>query len=320
LSYSKATGWTYTEPDASRIRKAYDLLFERKSWKAIAAEIGGGFSCHGVSRTLSNPVWKGLRRYTDGRDEPLEVSMPGITEPLISPERWEAAQKLIAAKRDVWKARKKSASFLLSGLLTCGCGKPLYPRLSGSGCFYYCSSAFPGRGPRCAQRSVQKSGVENAVAEIIASQFVNAAFLRAVFERLQNARPAATDDTDKAGCLKAKLEAERRRLLQLVMKGLATEEDLDRENRRIDAELRDLDKLMPAPAPTPAFDPAKLAVQISRTFAGFHRLSFDDRRNTLRDVCRRITVLDDTIPSITLNGAFLNRVNESPRLRTQDWL
>jgi hypothetical protein len=59
--------------------------------------------------------------------------------------------------------------------------------------------------------------------------------------------------------------------------------------------------LAPAP-PLPTFDPAKLAVQIGRTFAGFHRLTFDERRNTLRDVCAGITVLDEAISSITLNG------------------
>jgi hypothetical protein len=60
-----------------------------------------------------------------------------------------------------------------------------------------------------------------------------------------------------------------------------------------------------------AFDPKKLAVQVSRTFARFDRLPFEERRTVLRDVIGHVTVLNGTIPSFTLNGAFLNRVNIS---------
>jgi DNA invertase Pin-like site-specific DNA recombinase len=310
LAFSKESGWRYVSPDSDRVRKAYSLLSERLGWQQIAKRIGGGFTYNGVASSLKNPCWMGVRRYSEGRDTPLEVPMWGLEAPLISAEEWAAAQRLIAEKRDGWKARKKSASFLLSGLITCSCGKPFYPRSSGCGS-YYCSSNFPGRGPSCGQRSVQKPAAEQTVADIIASQLVSVSFLRGVFERLQSAQPAsALVNPDKVAGLREKLEGERRRLLQLVVRGLASEQDLQRESKRIDGELRDLDKLMPAPAP-PAFDAAKLAVQISRTFAGFHRLGFEARRELLRDVCGRIVVLDQAITLITLSGSFLHRANES---------
>jgi DNA invertase Pin-like site-specific DNA recombinase len=317
LSFSKATGWQYVEPDASRIRKAYDLLFERKSWNQIAVAIGGSWTYNGVRITLKNSVWKGIRTYTIGREESLEVPMLGITEPLISPERWAAAQVLIGEKCSSWKARRKPPRFLLSGLISCGrCGKPWYVRMGGPGRHhYYCSSMFPGRGPSCGQRSQQRVATDNAVSDIVTSQFVSVGFLRAVLDRLQNARPTGSEDLNKLARVRGKLEAERRRLLQLVLKGLANEADLERESKRIDGELKDLDKLTPAHA-APAFDVFELAKGIARTFSQFTEMPFESRRTMLRDVCRRVTVLDGAVTAFTLSSTFLDRVNKSPRSRT----
>ena len=57
--------WFYIEPDASRIRQAYDLLFERRSWADIAARIGGSFTFNGVRTSLRNTVWKGIRTHRE---------------------------------------------------------------------------------------------------------------------------------------------------------------------------------------------------------------------------------------------------------------
>jgi DNA invertase Pin-like site-specific DNA recombinase len=320
LSYSKRTWdgekwvdarWSYEEPDCSRVRRAYDLLFERWSWKKIAAEIGGGWTYNGVRETLQNPCWKGIRRYTEGRVEPLEVPMPGISEPLISPERWEAAQQLIREKGDRWKARRQPPSFLLAGLITCGrCGKPYYLRCNGRGRgFYYCSSQFPRRGPSCGQRSEQKVAAELAVTEIVTSQLVSIEFLRAVFEQLQKARPGNVVDSEKLAKVN-ELEIERQRLLHHFVKGRFSEADVDREKKRIDAELRNLGKLTAAPAP-PAFDPEQLATGIIRALSQFGKMPFENQRAILRDVCREITVLDGAISGFTLSGAFLNSVKKA---------
>jgi len=164
LAYSKATGWHYEEPDAARIKLAYDLLFERRSWRDIAARIGGGWTDSGICRALRNPAWKGIRLYRHRRETPLEVPL-GI-EPLIPPERWEAAQQIILEKHTHWMKTKKPPRFLLSGLLYCGCGKPMYIRVASSRdprhtrSYYYCSTRFPGRGHKCGARSVQQPAAE----------------------------------------------------------------------------------------------------------------------------------------------------------------
>jgi DNA invertase Pin-like site-specific DNA recombinase len=68
VAYSKTSGWSHVEPDVSRVARAYDLLFERRSLRDIATQIGGHFTYHGVRSSLTNPIWKGIRRYSLGRD------------------------------------------------------------------------------------------------------------------------------------------------------------------------------------------------------------------------------------------------------------
>jgi DNA invertase Pin-like site-specific DNA recombinase len=309
VAYSKESRWSHVEPDVSRVVKAYDLLFERRSWYDIAERIGGGFTYNGVRTSLMNPIWKGIRRYTWGRDEPLEVKID--LPPLISPERWEAAQQIILEKHAHWAKTKRPPRMLLSGLLSCCCGKPYYARLNRRGGYYYCSSRFPGHGPWCGARSVQQRAADQTVERIISTHLLDARYLREVLNRFQS-REGRDQDTDKLAREREKLEAERQRLLRMTLKGTCTEEDFARESKRIEAESHDLGLLQPAPVPA-AFNAARLVVHITRTFARFCKQPFEERRNLVRTVFREIVLDDGAIPSVTINGSFLESVKVPPR-------
>jgi hypothetical protein len=310
--------WFYIEPDASRIRQAYDLLFERRSWPDIAERIGGGFSYNGVKTSLKNPIWKAVRVYGQGRETPLEV--PIDIDPLISPARWAEAQKIILEKRTQWAKTKRPPHVLLSGLLRCACGKPCYVRFGGGGRgFYYCSTGFPGHGPKCGAQSVQQESADQTVENIIATRLLDAAYLRTALGKFRSGQPTRDHNTAKLTRQREKLEAERQRLLRMTLKGTCTEEDFARESKRIEAEIRGLDLLAPAPLPAP-FDAAKLVVRITRTFARFGKQPFAEKRDLLRLVFREIVLEDGTIPSVTMNGAFLECVNSVSRSRPWNWL
>jgi hypothetical protein len=295
----------------------YNLLFERRSWRDIADQIGGGFTYNGVKNSLKNPCWKGVRLYHAGRETPLEIPL-GI-EPLIAPARWEAAQRIILEKRVRWIKTRKPPRFLLSGLLTCGCGKPVYIRVSKHS-YYYCSTGFPGRGPKCGAPSTRVEAAEKTVEQIVSAHLLDAAFLRTILRTVQNSQPARNQETAKLARERHKLEAERQKLLRLTLKGLCSEDDFARESKRIEAELRSLDGITPASVPD-AFDPAKILIRITRTFARFSKQPFEERRGVLQAAFREIAVQDGAIPQATLNGAWLSAcVNSSPRLRRRRWL
>lgn len=318
LTYSKAAGWSYTEPDATRMRKAYDLLLERRSWRDIAARVGG-MTPEGLRRSLMNTVWKGIRTYTEGRETPLEVSL-GI-KPLISPAKWEQAQRVIRDKHDHWARTKHPPRFLLSGLLTCACSKPMYIRVAGredhtrKRSYYYCSSHFsPKFGPKCGAHSIQQEAADREVVRIVST--LEPALVRAMLGRYQAGQPARSQDAQKLARERAKLEAERQRLLRLVLKGIVSEYDFERESKRIEAEMSSLDALQPVVENFPQrLDPAKLVIRITRTFARFQKQPFDEQRDVLRAVFREIIVENGAIPSMTLNGAFAIGTNSSTRLK-----
>jgi DNA invertase Pin-like site-specific DNA recombinase len=317
LSYSKSTGWKYLEPDASLIRRAYDLLFEGYSWDRMVAEIGNGWSYEGIRGTLRNTVWKGIRTYTKGRETPLQVPM-GI-EPLISPERWEAAQVLLDKKTATWKKHKKPSRFLASGLLTCSCGAPMYIRVSGewkSGKrnYYFCSTGFPGRGPKCGAPSIFTEIVDSAITEYASTQFPNAAFLKTVLKTLAANQPAQSQDADKLARERGKLESQRERLVRLTTEGTFTEADFKREDARIQAALQSYDALMPSPVP--ALDPRKLVEGIGFAFGDFRNQPFSERRGILQSIVKTFAMDNSNIVSMTLNPAFVDRVNLSSPSRS----
>jgi site-specific DNA recombinase len=317
LGYIKAAGWCYEEPDAARIKLAYDLLFERLSWRTIAERIGGGWTHEGIRRSLQNPVWKGLRRYTHGRETPLEV--PLDIEPLIPPERWEAAQQIILERHQHWMKTLKPPRFLLTGLLRCACGKRMYIRSVGSEDrtrqrnYYYCASALPAYGPRCGARTVQQEAADRTVERIASTELLDAGFLKAILGQFQGGQTSRNENAAKLARERSKLEAERQELLRLTLKKVCTEDDFARESKRIEAELRSRDARLAAPLPD-ALDPARLVVRITRAFARFANKPFREKRSVLQAAVREIVIENLGIRSVTLNGAFLSASANSSTL------
>jgi len=151
------------------------------------------------------------------------------------------------------------------------------------------------------------------VARIAAHELLDAAFLKAILCKFQGNQPGREQDATKIARERAKLEAERQRLLRLTLKGTCTEADFERESKRIEAELRSLDSLTPTWRPE-AFDPAKLVIRITRGFARFPKQPFGERRGVLQAAVREVVVEDSTIPALTLNGSFLaGSANLQPR-------
>jgi hypothetical protein len=91
--------------------------------------------------------------------------------------------------------------------------------------YYYCSTGFPGRGPKCGAKTIQLEAADKAVARMIAKEFSNAAFLKAVLAKLAANRPERTGYAQKLARERSKLEAQRERLVTLVVEGTLTPAD-----------------------------------------------------------------------------------------------
>jgi hypothetical protein len=161
---------------------------------------------------------------------------------------------------------------------------------------------------------VRQEAADQTVERIISTQLLDADYLRAILGRFQSRQPERNQNADKLAHQREKLEAERQRLLRMALKGTCTEEDFVRESKRIEAEIHDLGLLASAPVPA-ALDTAKLVVHITRSLARFATQPFEERRSLVRTVFKEIVLEDGAIPSVTINGSFLDCVNSVPRSR-----
>jgi hypothetical protein len=319
--------WTYVEPDRSRILLAFKLLFEHRSWREIADKVGGGWTPSGLNRALQNPVWKAERVYgikTDHcdrrREEPLTVKLP--IEPLINPERWQAAQELIRSRRDHWRGRLRGGSpFLATGLLVCSCGRPYYSRTdwrSKKGHNYYCASRFP-KGSGCGAPMLWQAAVDRAIENMIRDCFCNEednTVLPAVLDAA--CRTSSGGDSEKKDIDRevAKLGRKRQQLIDLLLEEVIDKPTFNARLTLIDQKLRDLRAARPTILPA-GFDVRKLGRRIVRAFQRFGKATLDDKRELLKRAVREFRVENQAIPSLTFSGGFLGELvptNSLPRL------
>ena len=88
--------------------------------------------------------------------------------------------------------------------------------------------------------------------------------------------------------------------------------DFASESKRIEGEMRDIDRLAPAPVPA-AIDPKMLIVGITRAFARFAKQPFAEKHALLRTVFRDFRLESGNVTGFTLNGGFLDSANSQAR-------
>jgi hypothetical protein len=295
----------YTQPDAGRVKKAYDLLFAGMSFEDIAGEVGFPTG-RGVALILRNSCWKAVRTFEPNgmRAVPLEVPM-GI-EPLLSAERWAAAQKILAAKRTQYRARRRQdrAVSVGLGLLRCRCGRYHYLRRDyrrGQHDLFYCSSRRPS-GPGCGAPSIRRDDADAAIIDAV-STMVNVKTLRTLVEQAMRKPAAKSQPVVKTQREIARVAGERERLIDLRIKGKITEEQFDARDRKLAAEQRDVEALLPKPEPV--IDPKILASAIAGLLAEFPYLPPQEQHALARRLFIAFDVTDDGIEAAVMRGAVL---------------
>jgi DNA invertase Pin-like site-specific DNA recombinase len=320
VAFDKATGqWSYQEPDCSLVARMYLLLLAGDSYHTIAAKVGGGWTFQGVRSTLRNPIWAfGTRTYPANayREEAYTVKV--IDTPLVPVDVWEAAQREMDRRKRNWHKTKRPPRHLVVGLLDCICGKPFYircaakkdyPRKKDYG---YCSSAFPGRGPKCGARSWQVEQLDAAVERLVSETLCQVPVLRTILSAIVERQPHTADACEKAEKEIRRLDAKRARIVDLRADGLITREECTKRLSAVDQELHGARAAAAAVQNRASdIDLEALARGLAGAFALFASLPFDQKRDLLRRAVWRMTINDGAIPSITIRGGFLCEILES---------
>jgi DNA invertase Pin-like site-specific DNA recombinase len=323
LSYAKTTGWSYTE-DSARVLRAYDLLFQAKSYEDIAKLSGLGYTGRGVMVLLRNTCWKAVRTYPPNslRAVPLEVDMR--IKPLISSERWAAAQKLMDQKRTSARARRQprdrqDVSFA-ADLLRCPCGRFHYlqrdPR-PGQWDLFSCASRRPG--PSCGAPSLRRVEVERAVERAITKYFANAKALRSMLASAQKRASKPLTDARKIERELAERAVERDRLIDLRVRGLITAEEFERRARKLETATRDLEAMRPKPEPV--LDGREAAMATASLLAEFPYLAPPDQHALARRIFTAFNVAPDgrAIAGAVIRGEMAVQEYMKNGTRSRPW-
>jgi DNA invertase Pin-like site-specific DNA recombinase len=312
VAYDKATGWHFTEPDRSRIEKAYDLLFRGLTYREISREIGGGWSGSGLMRALKNPIWRGVRSYGTAtkaseqrREEAIEVPVPLR---LLSDERWEQAQQIMRGRKAKWlKHQRPESPFLAMGLLKCNCGKPYFTRTDyrqGQHHAYYCSSRYP-KGSGCGTHPLWQTEVDPRLVRWVREHLLDPHMLFAMSTASldQIAKFQGKGAAAKLARELAKLDGKRRRFVEMRGDGVISRDELAKRLAALDRERSEVEALMPEETPT--VEPEALVSVVATHLAEFPLLQFSEQRDQLRVLIKEFRLRDGAITGFEFAPGFL---------------
>jgi DNA invertase Pin-like site-specific DNA recombinase len=312
LLHSKGSGWTYDPAETARIGEIFRLCAEGLSYRAIAARVGGGWTHAGVRSTLRNRLWRdGTRTYSANAVRSTALTRK-VIEPLIPAELFDACQRELDGRKESWGRSKRPRRFLAAGLLSCACGKAWYLRATGAKDttrqkeYYYCSTGFSGRGPKCGARSFQREAVDQAITEAIGTALSSEAVLLPILTEALREKPRQGVRNVEAEI--SKLEAKRNRIVEMREDGAITREKCKERLSVVDGELYNLRRAGPPERAPSLVDPRRIAAALIRLFARFGKLAFPDQRKLLEEAIRTITIVDGAIPRLTLAGGFLGNL------------
>lgn len=200
--------------------------------KGLRDHRGGNISPQRFSKLLANPVYAGWMQ-TSLTPEPVDGEWPA----LVDRDTWHIVNGICSGGAGK-KHHTRRDEFPLKGFVRCPCGRPLtaswskgkqgrkYP-------YYLC--------PKCRGQNIRKEKLEDEWCELLTSIALDdkpANLLKNIlieeFESIGEDQSLARDRWEKE---RSRLEARRKRLLQLLMDGTVGQDDYKRENAEIQTKL-----------------------------------------------------------------------------------
>lgn len=305
LSYSKATGWAYTEK-AALVREAFTrFLAGERNYDALSRSLGLARSS--VKYVLTNEVYAGWLVY-DGRrgkngergkrpaNEVLRVRLS--LEPLVSEADFALVQQIIATKAASVNRTPRDEDFVYKGFLTCAeDGLPIYTHVCPQKGYnthyrYYCRSHQPNRSVRrgetkCTSGYMSRNRLEPVLDEAIQARLSNPQFILTSLEAYHASLAAEWRGglSDRVASLEARvtrLRNRRSRVLDAFIDGDIDRAEKDRRLALIQGELAAAEEVLTKATPAAATPVSEAdVVELASAFTGWEYLSRLDRRGVL---------------------------------------
>jgi DNA invertase Pin-like site-specific DNA recombinase len=317
---------------ALQIREAFRLLIDRDlSFGGIAKTLGAGWTEQQIRRTLTNPIWVGIRRYDKAhigeerkgpsgkryrlaqlRSDPWEHV--AIEEPLISPAMFDKAQEIIQARsvKDAgMRAQHSKHGYLGTGLLRCKCGSRMYTMTMGgkgknreNSRSYYCCARNRSRSQsKCSHgKYIQTIALDRILRTILIERLLDTALIQRIIAHNQKVQPVGSDRAREREL--AQLKEREERLINLRVDGEITREQFSQRKKELDGLRVSLTSRYPKES-AGAEDATALARILVTAFAQFAHLPQEQQRDLLHRAVREIMIVGRELVSVTLRGGFL---------------
>lgn len=184
-----------------------------------------------VMNILRNTVYKGERNYSGE-----VVSVPAIFEPVY----WDRVNYNIPLNKNN-AGKKAEYRYLLKGLIRCGvCGRNMYgkKRLDKHDNHYMCSSKRI-KGANCGNRSINIDKIEYLVWFTLFSDSKLAEKIEQEFHIDKDEIKRFKDQISKNESSMSTLQNDRKRAIDLVIKGIISEDDISANLKDIDAKIEE---------------------------------------------------------------------------------
>ncbi len=320
-------GLVADEAEAEIVRMAFESLLRIKSVRGVTHYLNslGKRTRHGktwamtsVKRMLKNPFYKGTLAYnrrkghkhtSRQRPESEHIMVEGVIPAIVPEAVWDKVQFVLRSQAHVASSTKRSR-LLLSGLPTCGhCGGKLFAgvvRRTGKTYRYYRCNTHIAKGKSvCPGASVRVEHLDETIVGALRSIGTRPDAVRA---QLQEAIGRYKNETvplmKREGELQGALKLNRQkvgRLVELFENGDIDRDlfrerkaELERDERQMHDELGALRARLSSGDVIP-FDVEQAVGMLANVGAVFDGLEFEDKRELLRTVFKKIVVGDSGI-------------------------
>jgi len=313
--YNKATGDIEFDPNKAEIVKyIFDEIEQYTPYQQIVANVYDrwksifqkSFYPSTLYSIAANPVYCGYMHDSEG----MLIENRQVKEGIVSFEQWAKVQKITARKKQ-GKSKPKFRWLPFSGLLYCGnCGAKLVSQCDVTGIYYYCKDGVnyrrddACRGSRVVM-SCQKDnwcGLKETLSPLLVFALFHAMDKKK--EQMQNKK-----DVEALKIKLANMESKKRGLTEMYIKGLLTDEELEKSLSDFKKQMQDLQMKIKEVEiiETEDDETTKHLEMMYRRFnidGWLENLTEKEYEMMLKETVQRIDVFRDSIKITTVYGAF----------------
>jgi len=206
--------------------------------RGLRGKKGAYFSHQAIEKMIKNTLYYGTLTFSYGKGDPIVV--PEVVSPLVSKELWALANTKIKDHARQAYPRHKGDEYALTGIMYCGyCGSKMTGYTHswhGKSVKYYRCISTPHKTDHCP--FIKKDEIEKQVFDIVMRDMTSPKVIKEICAEINQRikERSKSDDALKSRANVVRLEKERNRLLEAMVKGVVPLELYTKKSQELESE------------------------------------------------------------------------------------